>query len=57
MEEGGSFEVWGRVVVGGGDGHLNWEGVFMSVVYGEVSVWVGRILAKILNLLLGWGIE
>ena len=56
MEEGGSFEVWGRVV-GGGDGLLNWEGVFMSVVYGGVSVWVGRILTKILNLLLGWGIE
>ena len=29
----------------------------MGVVYGEVFVWVGRILAKILSLLLGSGIE
>ena len=62
MEEGGSKEVWRRVVARRfgeewGDGLLNWEGVFMRVVYGEVSVWVERILAKILNLLLGWGIE
>ena len=29
----------------------------MGVVCGEVFVWVGRILAKMLSLLLGWGIE
>ena len=27
------------------------------MVCGEVFVWVGRILAKMLNLLLGWEIE
>ena len=40
-----------------GDELLNWVGMFTDVVYGEVSVWVGMILAKILILLLGWGIE
>ena len=38
-----------------------WEkrevGEFMGVVCGEVFVWAGTILAKILSLLLGWGIE
>ena len=29
----------------------------MGVAYGEVFIWAGRILAKILSLLLGWGIE
>ena len=29
----------------------------MGVVYGEIFVWVGRILAKIVSLLSGWGIE
>ena len=29
----------------------------MGVVYGEVFVWVRKILAKILSSLLGWGIE
>ena len=29
----------------------------MGVVCGEVFTWVGRISAKIVNLLLGWGIE
>ena len=29
----------------------------MGMVYGKVFVWVGRILAKILSLLLGWEIE
>ena len=38
-----------------GDGLLSWVGMFMGVAYGEVSVWVGRILAKILNLLFGVG--
>ena len=60
MEEGGSKEVWGRVGVGGGgggDGLLSWVGVLMDVVYGEVSAWDGRILAKTLILLLGWGVE
>ena len=54
MEEGGSEEAWGRV---GGDGLLSWVGVFMGVVYGEVFAWAGRILAKTLTLLLGWGVE
>ena len=60
MEEGGSEEVWGRVGVGGwggGDGLLSWVRVFMDVVYGEVSAWDRRILAKTLTLLLGWGVE
>ena len=29
----------------------------MGVVCGEVFVWARRILAKMLSLLLGWGIE
>ena len=29
----------------------------MGVVCGEVFAWDERILAKIVNLLLGWGIE
>ena len=29
----------------------------MGVVCEEVFAWDGRILAKIVNLLLGWGIE
>ena len=42
---------------GGGDGPQSWVGEFMGVVCGEVFVWDGRILAKIVSLLLGWGIE
>ena len=53
LEEGGSEEVWGRV----GDGLLSWVGLFMGVVYREVFAWAGRILAKTLTLLLGWGVE
>ena len=53
LEEGCSEEVWGRV----GDGLLSWVGVFIDVVYGEVSAWDRRILAKTLTLLLGWGVE
>ena len=41
----------------GGDGPQSWVGEFMDVVYGEVFAWVGRISAKIVSLLLGWGIE
>ena len=40
-----------------GDGLISWVGVLMGVDYGEVFVWVRRILAKILSLLLGWGVE
>ena len=40
-----------------GDGPLSWVGEFMGVICGEVFAWVGRISAKIVNLLLGWGIE
>ena len=54
MEEGGSFKIWGRM---GGVGPLIWVGEFMGVVCGEAFTWGGRILAKIVNLLLGWGIE
>ena len=41
----------------GGVGPLSWVGEFMGVVCGEVSAWDGRILAKIVSLLLGWEIE
>ena len=40
-----------------GDGPQSWVGEFMGVVCGEAFVWGGRILAKIVILLLGWGIE
>ena len=40
-----------------GVGLLSWIGEFMGVVCGEVFTWVGRILAKVVNLLLGWEIE
>ena len=54
MEEGGSFKIWGRM---GGVGLQNWVVEFMGVVCGKVFAWDGRILAKIVNLLLGWGIK
>ena len=41
----------------GGAGPQNCEGEFMGVVCGEVFAWDKRILAKIVSLLLGWGIE
>ena len=41
----------------GGVGPLSWVGELMGVVCGEVFAWVRRILAKIVNLLLGWEIE
>ena len=41
----------------GGDGPQSWVGEFTGVVYGEVLAWDGRNLAKIVSLLLGWGIE
>jgi len=53
LEEGGSFEIWGRM----GGGPPSWEGVFMGVVCGEVTGWVGKLLAKIFCLRLGRGIE
>ena len=40
-----------------GDGPQSWVGEFMGVVCGEVLAWDGRILAKIVSLLLGWEIE
>ena len=40
-----------------GNGLLSLVGECMGVVYGEIFLWVGRILAKILSLLLRWGIE
>lgn len=58
MEEGGSYEVWGRLrSVGRGDGILCWVEMCMGVFYEETSVWVGRLLVKILSLRFGWGIE
>ena len=58
MEEGGSLEIWGRMlgVGGGGVGPLCGEGVFMGVVCGEVSGWGGMLLAKTFSFRLGWGI-
>ena len=56
MEEGGSFKIRGRMG-GGGVGPLSWVGDFMGMFCGEVFAWDGRILAKIVSLLLGWGIE
>ena len=60
MEEGGSFEIWGRIEGGGGEGGvgpLSWEGVVMGVVCGEVSGWVGKFLTNMSSIRLGWGIE
>ena len=56
MEEGGSFEIWGRIW-GGGVGPLSWEGVVMGVVCGEVSGWVGKFLTNMSSIRLGWGID
>ena len=41
----------------GGDGPQSWVGEFMGVVCEEVFAWDERILAKIVSLLLGRGIE
>ena len=57
--------LWRRVLAskyeeefgGGGVGPLSWVGEFMGVFCGEVFALDGRILAKIISLLLGWGIE
>ena len=54
--------LWRRVVASKygeewGDGPQSWVGEFMGVVCGKVFTWDGRISAKIVNLLLGWGIE
>ena len=51
--------LWRRVVASKfgedwGDGPQSCVGEFMGVVCGEVFTWDGRILAKIVNLLLGW---
>ena len=40
-----------------GDGPQSWVGEFMGVVCGEVFRMGWRILAKVVSLLLGWGIE
>ena len=53
MEEGGSFEIWGRM----GGGPLSWEGVVMGVVCGEVSRRDGKFSTKMSSIRLGWGIE
>ena len=38
----------------GGGELLSWVGVYIGVVYGEASIWVWRLLAKILDSRLGW---
>ena len=57
MEEGGSFEIWGRMAGGGGGGPLSWEGVLMVVVCGEVLGKAGIFSTKMSSIRLGWGIE
>ena len=47
----------GKIGGGGGDGPQSEVGELMGVVCGEIFGWVGRILAKIVSLLSGWGIE
>ena len=54
--------LWRRVVASKygeewGEGPQSWVGEFVGVVCGEVFARDGRILAKIVSLLLGWGIE
>ena len=54
--------IWRRVVASKfgkewGDGPSSREGVSMGVVCGGVSRRVGKLLAKISNLRLGWGID
>ena len=39
------------------DGPQSWVGELMGGVCGEVFAWDGRISAKFVSLLLGWGIE
>ena len=46
-------EFWG----GGGGGPLNWEGVLMAMVCGEVSGRAGKFSTKMSSIKLGWGIE
>ena len=41
----------------GAVGPQNWVREFMGVVCGELFAWDERISAKIVSLLLGWGIE
>ena len=55
MKECSSFEIWGNLFCGWGP--PSWEGVFMGVVCGKVSGWVGKFLAKTPSLRLGWEIE
>ena len=54
MEEGGSFEIWGRLR---GGGPLSWEGVAMVVVCEEVFKWARKFLTKMSSIRLEWGIE
>ena len=57
MEEGGSFEIWGRLRGEGRVGPQSWEGVARAVVCGEVFGWAGRFLTKMSSIRLEWGIE
>ena len=55
-------QIWRRVVASKfgkewGGGPSSREGVSMGVVCGGVSRRVGKLLAKISNLRLGWGID
>ena len=50
--------LWRRVVAlkfgeEWGDGPLSWEGVFIGVVYGEVSGWARKFFTKMSSLRLG----
>ena len=55
LEDGGNFEIWGRMK-GVGGGPLSWERVIMVVACGEVSGWVGEFLTKMSSIRLRWGI-
>ena len=63
MEEGSSFEIWGRYCLWKEGGGGWWgeppslEDLFMGVTCGGVSGWVGKLLAKTSSLRLRWGIE
>ena len=60
----GRGSLWRKVVASkngkelGGGGWWGWTSKLgRGVVCGEVFAWAGRILARIVSLLLGWGIE
>ena len=50
LEEGDSYEIWGRGGVGGGGGLPSWVGVHMVLVFGKTIGWVGKPLVIVLGL-------